>query len=98
MKLDTGIKPYMSRERPGIGGVQDVYRFDNRYGASVISGYGSYGLELAVIYWYSNDEWHITYESGITDDVIGYLDFEGLMDLLVRIRELPPVVPAIESA
>ena len=81
-------------ERPMNGGTQTLHKFDNGYGASVISG-GSYsygaaqGLkELAVIKFYEGDKWHLCYETKITDDVLGYLTDEDVADLLVQIEAL----------
>lgn len=75
------------------GGTQDLYRFDNGYGASVIRHSFSYGgdrglFELAVIKFYKNGEWHLTYETPITDDVIGYLSDQDVQELLDRIQQL----------
>ena len=59
--------------------------FDNGYGASIILGSGSYGLELAVI---TRDG--LCYDTNITDDVIGHIktkeEFIGYLD---RIKALP---------
>ena len=81
-------------ERELNGGTQTVHKFDNGYGASVISG-GTYtyggdeGLkELAVIKFYDGDKWHLCYETEITDDVLGYLTDEDVSDLLVQIEAL----------
>lgn len=81
-------------QRPLNGGDQTVYKFDNGYGASVISGGtftygGDEGLkELAVIKFQSEDKWRICYETEITDDVIGYLSDEEVENLLLQIEAL----------
>lgn len=74
------------------GGLQEVYRFANGYGASVIRG-GSYaygGLELAVAKFNSedNNDWNICYDTSVTDDVIGYLNEETLAATLADIQNL----------
>jgi hypothetical protein len=78
-------------------GVQYVFRFENGYGASVIKHTGSYGFqedlwELAVIQFDSKDaedyEWELTYDTRITDDVIGWLTDKEVRDLLRKIKEL----------
>ena len=83
-----------SRAHPaGMGGTQDLYRFKNGYGASVIKGSpGSYGgYELGVIIWNgeSEDDYHLTYETPVTDDVEGYLDDARAAELLAEIEALP---------
>ena len=80
-------------ERELNGGVQRLYRFDNGYGASVIRHSGSYGndkglWELAVIRYTDGDKYVLDYSTPITDDVIGYLDEDEIIALLVRIGAL----------
>lgn len=70
-------------------GIRAHVQFPNGYGASIIQGDFSYGgsqglFELAVL---KNGE--ITYETEITDDVIGYLTPEEVTVLLQRIESLP---------
>ena len=76
-----------------FGGIQYIFRFENDYGASVIKHGGSYGRELdlwelAVIKFDNNDEWHLNYDTEITDDVIGSLTDDEVRDLLTQIKEL----------
>jgi len=76
--------------------------FDNGYTASIICGNGAgtsvvdgncrwtkggdEGLfEIAVIH---NDQ--IVYDTPITDDVFGYLDFFEVVEVLNKIKNLPP--------
>ena len=92
-------KDYLVEERPHyIGdGVQRLYRFPNGYGASVvrftINGIPvSYGAEdglweLAVLKWNENS-FSITYETSITDDVIGHLSEDEVQSTLEKIRGL----------
>lgn len=71
-----------------IPGTQWKYRFDNGYGASVIDdGYGgNQGLyELAVL----DAGGRITYETPITDDVLGWLTPDEVTEALDRIAALP---------
>jgi hypothetical protein len=79
-------KPYA--EKSLHGSPQAIYRFENGFGASVVSHFGSYGLELAVIR-FEGDDWSLTYDTPITEDVIGHLDSEMLEDLLNQIKALP---------
>jgi len=81
--------------RGGVGnGEQKLYRFDNGYGASVVRFDGSYGAEsglweLAVLEYGKGDHYELTYDTPITDDVVGYLTDDEVQDYLRRIRALP---------
>lgn len=64
------------------------FKFDNGYGASVITGGIAYCneaqlYELAVL---KDNE--LCYDTPITDDVIGYLTSDEVYDLLDRIEQL----------
>lgn len=79
-------------ERSINGGSQVIHKFENDYGASVVQHQYSYGgdealYELAVLA-FSGDNWDLTYDTEITDDVIGYLSDEDVQDLLVRVEKL----------
>lgn len=83
--------------RPLNGGTQQIYRFENGFGASVIDGPNAYGNdeaphELAVVQFRSADilDFVVTYETPITSDVEGYLDIIQVMDLLNQIEALEP--------
>ena len=65
------------------------YRFPNGFGASVVHHHYAYGgYELAVIKWENDKNWGITYDTPITDDVIGHLNDESCAELLERIQAL----------
>lgn len=66
------------------------YHFANGYGASVVHNMLSYGLELAVVkHNKETDLWDLDYKSGITDNVIGYINGkEELEKILIRISNL----------
>lgn len=73
-----------------LGGYAKEFKFDNGYGASVISHPGSYGgdnglFEVAVL----NAAGEITYDTPISADVIGFLDFAGVAEILNEIKRLP---------
>jgi len=83
------LKDYCYEENDHCGGIQKLYQFDNKMGASVIRHEGSYGFkdnkwELAVL----DEEGHIDYSTEITNDVIGYLDWQEVSALLRRIQAL----------
>ena len=72
-----------------IGGVQARITFDNGYGASVIKTPYSYGgdrglYELAVF----GKNGHITYDTPVTDDVLGYLKEEEVTKIMQQIQLL----------
>jgi hypothetical protein len=75
-------------------GEQHLYRFANGYGASVVRGPYTYGgreglYELGVVRCLDDDTWSLTYDTPITDDVLGYLTLTEVADLLIRIAALP---------
>ena len=71
------------------GGTQDIYRFDNGYGASVVNHSFSYGTELAVIQFHGKDiEFSLVYSTPITDDVIGNLTDDEVEEVLQQIKDL----------
>lgn len=68
---------------------QDLFWFENGYGASVVRGTYTYGgdaglFELAVTHYD-----HLCYKTDITDDVLGYLKFAEIQPLLDQIEALP---------
>lgn len=71
-------------------GVKCRTTFENGYGASVVSHTHSYGgkaglFELAVL----DSDGEITYDTPVTDDVIGYLTPEEVTEALAFIQSLP---------
>lgn len=73
-----------------LGGYQKIYKFDNGYGASVVSNDFSYGgssglYEIAVL----DASGSIVYDTPVTDDVIGWLDTNGVDEILKQIQSLP---------
>lgn len=70
-------------------GVVSRIQFDNKYGASVVKNEYSYGgknglYELAVI----DSNGNITYDTPITNDVIGYLTEDEVTTLMEQIQKL----------
>ena len=72
-----------------LGGVVGRIVFENGYGASVVSHMMSYGgklglYELAVL----DKEGELTYDTPITNDVVGHLTPEEVTNYLIKIQEL----------
>ena len=72
-----------------MGGVQAIVKFDNGYGASVVKTPHTYGgdrglYELAVL----GSDGHLTYDTPITNDVIGYLRDIDVTDVMEKIQQL----------
>lgn len=73
----------------GMGGVQARITFANGFGASVVKAPFSYGgkngfYELAVF----GQDGHITYDTPITDDVLGHLCEAEVTAVLAQIQSL----------
>ncbi len=72
-----------------MGGVQAIERFENGYGASIVCTPYTYGgkeglYELAVF----DSDGHITYDTPITNDVLGYLSEQDVTEVLIKIQQL----------
>ena len=72
-----------------LDGVVGRIMFDNGYGASVVRHIMSYGgklglYELAIL----DKEGDLTYDTPVTNDVIGYLTPEKVTNYLIKIQEL----------
>ena len=70
-------------------GEQCIVRFPNGFAASIVKGPYTYGgpeglYEIAVF----DKEGNITYDTPITDDVLGYLNETDVSDTLIKIKEL----------
>jgi hypothetical protein len=73
----------------GMGGVMSRIIFENGYGASIVCTPHTYGgdkglYEIAVL----DSEGMLTYDTPVTDDVIGYLSPDDVTDVLVKIQQL----------
>ena len=69
-----------------------TYKFGNNYGASVVCHAGSYGgdmglFEVAVL----DINGNVVYDSPVpvANNIIGYLDFDGVAKVLQKIQALP---------
>ena len=79
---DLEFKPH------SIGnGLQGRMDFDNDYGVSVVKFNGSYGFpdlwEVAVMY-----KGNLTYNTDITDDVLGHQSEQDVSDVMKKVQEL----------
>ncbi len=90
--LDLNLKTFDDIEfkpHPLGNGIQGVITFDNGYGSSVICHNYSYGgndglYELAVL----DKDGKLTYDTPITDDVMGYLTPDDVTEILIQIQDL----------
>lgn len=85
--IRSGTHPHV------MDGTQTVYKFPNGYGASVISGSYTYSdaespFEVAVLRFDNKGGWDIVYDTSVTEDTIGYLDLDGVYDVLAEIFAL----------
>ena len=83
---DLEFKPHPNQNH--MGGVQAIAKFDNGFGVSVVQTPYTYGgekglYELAVL----NDD-GITYDTPITNDVIGWLRPQDVTEVLIKIQQL----------
>ena len=72
-----------------LSGIKTRMYFDNGYGVSVVSHTYSYGgknglYEIAVL---DSDD-NITYDTPVTNDVIGYLSEEEVTEIMKQVQEL----------
>lgn len=70
-------------------GIRSRMMFENGYGVSVVSTQMSYGgkqgfYEVAVL----NSDGEITYDTPITDDVVGWLTKDGVTDIMAQVQNL----------
>ena len=75
-------------ENPIFNGNQIKLKFENGYGASFVNHYGSYGNEIAVLVFDGDEDMGISYDTDITDDVLGHLSDEEVVEALNKIKEL----------
>jgi hypothetical protein len=78
------------RKEDSMTNYHKVYKFGNGYGASVVCGDMTYGgkngfFEVAVL----DAAGEIVYDTPVTGDVIGWLDFDGVAKVLREIQNLP---------
>jgi len=76
-------------DAPYMVGKKARMQFDNGFGVSVVSHTHSYGgrsglYEVAVL----DKDGLLTYETPVTNDVIGYLSEEDVTDVMKQVQEL----------
>jgi len=88
--LDTIVFEELNFQIHPMGiGKQCIVQFSNGYGASIVQGEHTYGgskglYELAVF----GKDGQITYDTPITDDVLGYLSEQEVEKILTDIKNL----------
>ena len=88
--FDTTVFKELNFEPHPMGiGNQCIVQFPNGYGASIVQGQYTYGgpeglYEIAVF----GKNGEISYETPITDDVLGYLSEEAVEKTLTDIKNL----------
>ena len=78
---------------PLNNGIQHIFEFSNGLGASVVQHEYSYGgragkWELAVLKFDDKGDWNLTYETEITNDVLGHLEESEVVETLTQIQGL----------
>jgi len=89
MKKFEDLKFEKIEDAPYQIGVKCRIMFENGYGVSVVSHTHSYGgrkglFEVAVL----GKDGDISYDTPVTDDVIGYLNPEEVTDTMKKVQEL----------
>jgi hypothetical protein len=87
----TAFKDLEFKELPDGMGIQCRIEFPNGYGASIVKGPYTYGgrdglFELAVL----GSGGELTYDTPITNDVLGYLSEEDVEHYVNEIKDLKP--------
>lgn len=89
MKTFEDLKFEQLNDAPYMVGKKSRMQFDNGFGVSVVSHTYSYGgrdglYEVAVLD--SNNQ--LTYDTSVTNDVLGYLTEEDVTDVMKQVQEL----------
>lgn len=89
MKKFQDLPFFPINDAPFMIGKKARMHFDNGYGVSVVSHSYSYGgrdglYEVAVL----DEDGDLTYNTPVTNDVIGYLTEEDVSDVMKQVQEL----------
>ena len=87
--VKSKFQQYVAKNENDYIGRHILIFFPNGYGASIVYGRFSYGLELAVITG-TKDDYNLCYDTPVTDNVLGYLEIDQLDNILDQIFSLPP--------
>ncbi len=82
------FKDLKFKKHPMGDGIQAKMNFNNNYGVSVVKTSFSYGgnsgyYEIAILY-----KGEITYNTHITDDVIGWQTEENITEVMEKVQKL----------
>ena len=89
MKKFQDLPFFTINDAPFMVGKKARMHFDNGFGVSVVSHSYSYGgrdglYEIAVL---DSDD-NLTYDTPVTNDVIGYLTEEDVTDVMKQVQDL----------
>lgn len=89
MKTFQDLEFEQINDAPFMVGKKARMSFENGYGVSVVSHTYSYGgknglFEIAVL----DKDGNLTYDTPVTNDVIGYLTEEDVTDVMKQVQEL----------
>ena len=89
MKTFQDLEFIKINDAPFMVGKKSRMHFDNGFGVSVVSHSYSYGgrdglYEVAVL---DSDD-NLTYETSVTNDVMGYLTEEDVTDVMKQVQNL----------
>jgi len=73
-------------------GYQAIGLFENGWGVSVVPESDMVHYEVAIMQHENGIHSHITYESGLTDDVLRYLTHENVSEVIAQAQSLSPRV------
>ena len=76
--------------KPHRAGFQAVGLFENGFGVSVIPEHDCQHYEVAVLEHKEGRHSHVSYTSGLTEDVFRFLTVDGVHDVIARVRNIAP--------
>ena len=80
------------QDEPIMLGTVQRRLFKNGYGVSILPEEDGVTYELGVLRHVDGKYARLTYDSGVTLDVIRYVTAEGIKDLAERVSQLPSVI------